>query len=156
MASRLSRAGIIRAMEKIEYERLEGLTDQAVNDLNKLVAQLSRHPRAMEREHYQRLLDEAALFVARDGERIVGCVEVVVDVVPSKVKGWLEELMVDDDYRGQGIARELVRMAVDYAREAGCVHLNLTSGDDRGVAHAVYEALGFYRRESAVYRLDLN
>lgn len=142
-------------MEDIAYERLTQLTDQAVDDLNKLVAQLSRHPKVMGRDHFQRLLDEAALFVARDGERIVGCVEVVVDVVPSKVKGWLEELMVDDDYRGRGIARELVKMAVDYARQEDCAHLNLTSGDDRGVAHAVYEALGFYRRESAVYRLNL-
>lgn len=143
-------------MEKaITYERLTKLSDRAVNDLNKLVAQLSRHPKVMERGHFQRLLDEAALFVARDGERIVGCVEVVVEVVPSKVKGWLEELMVDDEYRGRGIARELVQMAVDYAGQTGCVHLNLTSGEDRGVAHSVYEALGFYRRESAVYRLDL-
>jgi len=142
-------------MEKIVYERLERLSDQAVDDLNKLIAQLSRHPKVMRREHFQRLLDEQALFVARDGERIVGCVEVAVDVVPSKVKGWLEELMVDDDYRGRGIARVLVRMAVDYARQEGCVHLNLTSGGDRGTAHAVYEALGFYQRDSSVYRLDL-
>ncbi|HEY2004269.1 MAG TPA: GNAT family N-acetyltransferase [Candidatus Saccharimonadia bacterium] len=140
----------------LDYGYLTKASEQAAEDLSALVQQISRQPRAIDRQYLQRLVDSpSVLIVARDGDRIVGCAEVVIGILPSKVKGWLEDVVVDEHYRGRGIAKKLVSMAIDYAREAGCRHLNLTSGDDRGLAHGVYEAQGFKRRAAGVYRLEL-
>jgi GNAT superfamily N-acetyltransferase len=132
------------------------MTPAEVRSLNHLVAQMSRQPHVMSEEHYRRLVAfPGAVFVARDGERIVGLAQLVVNVLPSKIKGWAEDVVVDEDYRGKGIARKLLELVVAEARQAGCKHLNLTSGNDRAEAQALYAALGFKLRDSQLYRLDL-
>lgn len=140
----------------LEYGYLTEATEGAAEDLSALVRQMSRQPRPIDRQYLQRLVDSpGVLIVARDGDRIVGCAEVVIGILPSKVKGWLEDVVVDGEYRGYGIGKKLVSMSIEYAREAGCRHLNLTSGDDRGSAHGLYESQGFKRRAAGAYRLDL-
>lgn len=56
-------------------------------------------------------------------------------------------LVVRRDARGRGIGRALVAAAETFARKAGCVRMEVTSGDHRFEAHEFYEALGYYEDE---------
>ena len=55
----------------------------------------------------------------------------------------IEAVRVAHDRRGGGLGGELLRAAIERARAAGCVRVQLTSHDDRRDAHRFYEQLGF-------------
>jgi GNAT superfamily N-acetyltransferase len=144
-------------MAEINYGQLEEITPRAVEELNSLIVQMSRDPRAIDEAYLVRVLAApGTLIVARDGDRIVGCAQVSIQVLLSKVKGWVDEIVVDEGYRGHGIAGRLLQLSVDFARKAGCKHINLSSGDDRTSAHGLYEKSGFRPRNSVQYRRDLD
>jgi GNAT superfamily N-acetyltransferase len=55
----------------------------------------------------------------------------------------VESVRVDARYRAQGIGRELMLFAINRAKEAGCVSMQLTTNAERMDAHRFYENLGF-------------
>jgi len=59
---------------------------------------------------------------------------------PSAV---VEDVCVDEQLRGLGIGRAMMRFAMDFARERGCYKLALSSNTARERAHAFYRSLGF-------------
>jgi len=139
----------------LKYGNLAEATPQAVAELNSLVAQMSRKPREMDLAYLKRVLEApGTLIVVWDEGRIVGCAQVSIVVLISKLKGWIDEVVVDESYRGQGVAKRLMEMAIEYARRAGCRHVNMSSGSDRSSVHSIYEHMGFYQRDSTQFRLD--
>ena len=56
--------------------------------------------------------------------------------------GLITSLVVADDARRLGVGRAMVAAAQDWARDAGCVRLIVTSGEHRSDAHAFYPACG--------------
>jgi GNAT superfamily N-acetyltransferase len=95
-----------------------------------------------------------AAFDALSGEILVGEVEdrIVATLQltllqqlsfrGSKV-AQIEAVRVAGDRRGGGLGGELVRFAVERARQAGCARVQLTSHRERPDAHRFYERLGF-------------
>lgn len=137
-------------------EILHEATDGAVRDFNQILPQMSDHGKAMTYEYLQRLLAApGALVVARDGERIVGCAYLAIEVIPTKVKGWIEDVVVDEAYRGHGLAKQMLQRLIGEARDAGCMHVNLTSRPGRDSAQHLYGALGFSLRNTNVWRAEL-
>ena len=63
--------------------------------------------------------------------------------------------MVDEVARGQGVAEALNRVAIERARAAGAVSIDLTSRPSREAANRLYQRIGFEPRETNVYRFDL-
>jgi len=59
---------------------------------------------------------------------------------PSAV---VEDVCVDEQLRGQGIGRAMMRFAMEFARQRGCYKLALSSNAAREGAHAFYRSLGF-------------
>ncbi len=57
--------------------------------------------------------------------------------------GEVQELIVDEAYRGQGIGKALLQAALCEAKQAGCSHLELNSNFRRTDAHAFYEHNGW-------------
>ena len=55
----------------------------------------------------------------------------------------VESVRVDEKFRGRGIGRKLMLLAIERAREKGCISMSLTTHRDRGDAHRFYESLGF-------------
>jgi ribosomal protein S18 acetylase RimI-like enzyme len=60
---------------------------------------------------------------------------------------YLEELYVVPDRRGNGIGRALLEAAMDAAREAGAVRIELGTSTDDTAAIGLYESAGFTNRE---------
>ena len=52
------------------------------------------------------------------------------------------ELVTEEDCRGSGIGRELFRHVCEYAKEEGCIQIELNSSMRRTDAHHFYETNG--------------
>ena len=87
--------------------------------------------------------DDAEIFVAEAGGRIVGFCTVAMELRSIRFgrRAWVEDLAVDPDERSQGHGKALLDAAKAWAREHGASHLELDSADSRTDAHR------FYRRE---------
>jgi ribosomal protein S18 acetylase RimI-like enzyme len=72
--------------------------------------------------------------------------------IPSGVRAWIEDVVVDDVARGRGAGEALTRAAVDLARQRGARTVDLTSNQSRHAAHRLYEKTGFHVRDTSVYR----
>jgi ribosomal protein S18 acetylase RimI-like enzyme len=98
------------------------------------------------------------LLVARDPDHeglIVGTLTLVLFRIPTGVRSWIEDVVVDGAYRRQGIGAALIRAAVEQARDAGARTVDLTSRPSREAANRLYRRLGFVQRETNVYRYSL-
>ena len=96
------------------------------------------------------------LLVARmpDGQ-IVGTLTLAIFRIPTGVRAWIEDVIVDDQVRGHGIGKALCEEAIHRAHVAGARTVDLTSNPSREAANAMYQALGFEQRETNVYRFSL-
>jgi len=95
------------------------------------------------------------LLIARDDERIVGSLTLVVFPIPTGVRAWIEDVVVDSSVRGKGVGEALNREALRIARNKGAVTVDLTSRPSREAANRLYQRLGFEKRDTNVYRYDL-
>jgi ribosomal protein S18 acetylase RimI-like enzyme len=71
------------------------------------------------------------------------------------LRAWIEDVIVDESMRGQGVGEALTEAMLDEARARGCVTVDLTSRPSREAANRLYQKLGFERRDSNLYRFDL-
>ncbi len=93
------------------------------------------------------------LLLARDGDKgIVGTMALVLFRIPTGVRAWIEDVVVDEAARGQGVGEALNREALRLARDAGARNVDLTSRPSREAANRLYRRLGFVERETNVYR----
>ncbi len=89
-----------------------------------------------------------------DGD-IVGSLTLVVFRIPTGVRAWIEDVVVDESARGHGVGEALNREALRVAREHGAITVDLTSRPSREAANRLYQRLGFTERNTNVYRYDL-
>lgn len=68
--------------------------------------------------------------------------------------GFLEDVFVDEDKRGQGIGKKLIEEAVEEAKQQGCYKLIGTSRHSRESVHKFYEKIGF-ENYGIEFRMDL-
>jgi ribosomal protein S18 acetylase RimI-like enzyme len=125
-----------------------------VDALNRLLPQLTSNAVALTPEAVAAIVtsDGSTLFVARDGDDIVGVLTLVVYRVPTGVKAWIEDVVVDEAARGRGVGEALTRAALDEATANGIRTVDLTSRPAREAAHRLYQKLGFATRDTSVYR----
>ena len=97
------------------------------------------------------------LFAALDAAGcIIGCATLGVYCSPTGLKGAVEDVVVAQSHRGQGLGRKLLETIIDYARQQlGDVDLHLTSRPQRIAANALYQSLGFEKRETNFYRMKI-
>ncbi len=96
------------------------------------------------------------LAVDRDADdRIVGSLTLAWFRIPTGVRAWIEDVVVDGDARGQGVGEQLNRQALGVARVLGARTVDLTSRPSREAANRLYQRIGFEARDTAVYRFDL-
>jgi ribosomal protein S18 acetylase RimI-like enzyme len=99
-------------------------------------------------------LDEAGESGGTPGA-IVGMLTLVVFRLPTGVRAWVEDVVVDTAWRARGVGEALLRAAVGEAARRGARTLDLTSRPQREAANRLYQRVGFEVRETNVYRLVL-
>jgi len=145
----------------MQIEQIREATDEYVAALARLVPQLSTSVVPPTPEEVAEMVTSPAIvqLIARDPERggqIVGTLTLAIFRIPTGLRAWIEDVIVDNESRGMGIGEALVRAALEKAREAGARTVDLTSRPSREAANRLYGRVGFARRETNIYRHDLN
>ena len=145
----------------VRVEEVSSPDEEVVEALIRLVPQLSSSAPAPSVQEVRAMVESPAtvLFVARtadgDGKDVVGSLTLAVFRIPTGLRAWIEDVVVDAAARGQGVGSALVRAAIERARNMGCRSVDLTSRPSRDDANRLYQTLGFVRRQTNVYRYDL-
>lgn len=139
----------------VVIEVVREATDEVVAAFGRLLPQLSRSAEPLDAETLQTLVTWPGnrQLIARVDGAIVGALTLVVFPIPTGLRAWIEDVVVDEAARGQGVGGALTREAVRLARSAGARTVDLTSRPSREAANRLYEQLGFQPRDSKVYRL---
>jgi ribosomal protein S18 acetylase RimI-like enzyme len=87
---------------------------------------------------------------------VIGTLTLALFRIPTGVRAWIEDVVVDEAARGRGAGEALTREALRLAEEAGARTVDLTSRPEREAANRLYQRLGFERRSTSVYRLELS
>jgi ribosomal protein S18 acetylase RimI-like enzyme len=97
--------------------------------------------------------DSSTLLVARvDDGTIVGSMTLAMFRIPTGLRAWIEDVVVDGDARGMGVGRLINERALEIADKAGATTVDLTSRPTREAANRLYQRMGFVARETNVYR----
>ncbi|MFM7489278.1 MAG: GNAT family N-acetyltransferase [Actinomycetota bacterium] len=133
------------------------VTDEVVQAFGVLIPQLSRSNPAPTRAELEALVSSEAstLFVARVDGRIAGSLTLAMFPIPTGVRAWIEDVVVDEAARGHGVGEALNRAALDHARANGAITVDLTSRPSRAAANRLYKRMGFEQRDTNVYRYTL-
>ena len=75
--------------------------------------------------------------------------------IPTGVRAWKEDVVVDIEARGMGIGQALNEYAIQMAEQAGAKTIDLTSRPSREAANRLYQRLGFVARETNIYRYTI-
>ncbi len=132
------------------------LDDELVEAFASLIPQQSSS-QPPDRDALAAIVDnpESVLFVATHDGAIVGSLTLALYRIPTGVKAWIEDVVVDADARGHGVGDALNRAAIDEARRRGAKHVSLTSRPSREAANRLYQRLGFEPYPTNVYRYSL-
>jgi ribosomal protein S18 acetylase RimI-like enzyme len=139
----------------VDIEVVQVVTDEVVRAFGRLLPQLSRSAEPLDEQALRALVEWPGnrVLVARVGGEIVGTLTLVMFPIPTGLRAWIEDVVVDKAARGQGAGAALTQEAVRLARAGGARTVDLTSRPSRLAANRLYERLGFQSRDSRVYRL---
>lgn len=101
--------------------------------------------------------DRVRVLIGTSGDRVVATATLTLLVtLTDGLVGRVEDVVVSAATRGAGLGRRIMRALHEEARLAGVTHLDLTSRSSREAANALYQSLGYERRDTNVYRLRLS
>ncbi|WP_314146727.1 GNAT family N-acetyltransferase [uncultured Leifsonia sp.] len=140
-------------MSSVVVERVVAAGDEVMEAVQRLLPQLSGSAVA-DPAVVASVVESAptSLFVARLDGRIVGMASLVVYPLVTGMRGHVDDVVVDESARGHGCARALLQRLIEEAERNGVRSLELTSRPSRAAAIALYESVGFVRRETGVFR----
>jgi len=136
--------------------KISEVTEELHSALERLIPQLSVHKIPPTFAELNRLVtsESSTLLVARqprEEDPIVGILCLTIYRVPTGLRSIIEDVIVDESARRQGIGEALVRYAIDLAREAGANGVSLTSNPQREAANQLYQSMGFELRKTNLY-----
>ena len=141
----------------VEITEATDVTAELVEAFERLTPQLSSSNPPPSAEALETIAASEAtrLLVARSDRIIVGSLTLVLVRIPTGLRAIIEDVVVDEQVRGQGVGRALNEAALELARDAGAVTVDLTSRPSREAANRLYLRLGFEIRDTNVYRYRL-
>ncbi len=141
----------------VVVEKASSVTSELVSAFELLIPQLSSSnppPSASQLEDIV-TSESSVLFIARVNGAIVGSLTLATFRIPTGVRAWIEDVVVDNEARGHGVGEALNKAALDEARARGAITVELTSRPSREAANRLYQRLGFVARDTNVYRFTL-
>ena len=134
-------------------EQVTEATDELVAAFARLVPQLSPDREGPTLAELAEVVAApgTVLLVARDGDELVGTLTLLVYRVPTGVRGWIHDVVVDEAARGGGIGEALTLEAMRLARSSGVASVHLTTRAQRQAANRLYSRLGFRQHATNVY-----
>ena len=132
-------------------------TEELVHAMAVLIPQLSKsNPPPTQADLSAIISSEASvLFIARVNGKIAGALTLATFRIPTGVRAWIEDVVVDSEARGHGVGEALNMAAIAEARSRGAITVELTSRPSREAANRLYQRIGFVQRETNIYRFTL-
>lgn len=126
--------------------------------MQRFLDQLTTNPMILTEEMFHQLLaspNSHLFFLLKDGQ-IAGMLTVGIYHSPTGGKAWIEDVVVDETFRGQGLSKQLVAHAIEFVKSQQIPSLMLTSNPKRIAANKLYQAMGFSQKETNVYRMKFS
>ncbi len=139
----------------ITIHEVAEVDDELVEAFARLIPQLSSSNPPPDAATLEAIVssESSTILIARDADqRIVGSMTLAMFRIPTGLRAWIEDVVVDGDARGMGIGQTINERALEIAREAGATTVELTSRPSREAANRLYLRMGFEVRETNVYR----
>ena len=129
-----------------------------VEAFQRLTPQLSMSNPAPTKEQLESIIasDASSILLAKVDGVIVGSLTLVIFHIPTGIRAWIEDVVVDAGARGKGVGEELNKFALAEAKRQGATTVDLTSRPSREAANRLYQRLGFKARETNVYRFQIS
>ena len=138
-----------------EIIKIQSYSPEYHEAMQRFLDQLTTNPMTLTEEMFRQLLasPNSHLFFLMKDEQIAGMLTVGIYHSPTGGKAWIEDVVVDEAFRGQGLSKLLVTHAIEFTKSQGIPSLMLTSNPKRIAANKLYQAMGFGRKETNVYRM---
>lgn len=147
-------------MSNVQIVEATEVTPALIEAFNRLVPQLSKSNPPPTAAELALIVESPAsiLLIAVDPDdgAILGSMTLAWFRIPTGVRAWIEDVVVDEAARGRGVGEALNREALDRARALDARTVDLTSRPSREAANRLYQRLGFEPRETNVYRYSLD
>lgn len=136
------------------------VSDELLDAFRRLIPQLSSSNPPPQKSELAEIVASPAtiLLIARDPDRageIVGTLTLALFRIPTGLRAWIEDVVVDASARGKGVGEALNAEALRRAAAIGATTVDLTSRPSREAANRLYQRIGFVRRDTNVYRYDI-
>tara|TARA_B100000586_G_scaffold263080_1_gene232061 strand:+ start:1605 stop:2045 length:441 start_codon:yes stop_codon:yes gene_type:complete len=143
--------------KNIEIQEIAKVDDELVSAMTRLVPQLSNSNPPPDRSVLEEIVasDSSILIAAFIDEVIVGSLTLIIFSIPTGKRAWIEDVVVDENYRNIGIGEALNQEAINIARRLGAKTVDLTSRPSREAANRLYSRLGFVQRNTNIYRFEI-
>jgi len=143
-------------MTNVVVEPVVAASDDVVTACHRLIPQLSSSSSPITKSELAEIVDgdSTVLFAARIDGEIVGLLTLAVFRIPTAVRAWIEDVVVDERARGKGVGEALNHAALAEAKRRGAKTVDLTSRPSREAANRLYQRIGFNRRDTNVYRYE--
>jgi len=140
---------------------LRYVTKETLGGINNLLKQLVHDPRSytpVSLATLKRIAQDTKTIVViiLDGKKVIGTGTLIV---ATKFRGnyaYIEDMMVDESYRGQGLGTKLGEALIKAAKKRKVTTIELSARPERVAANALYQKLGFEKKDTNVYRLKLS
>jgi ribosomal protein S18 acetylase RimI-like enzyme len=128
--------------------------DQDLDQLNKLIPMLSKSASLLSLDEYLAIIRCPCthLYVAEEKLEIIGMLSLVIFPIPTGVRAWVEDVVVNEKARGKGLGKQLTLYALEQSKKYKVVSVDLTSRPSREIANKLYQDVGFEKRKTNVYR----
>lgn len=144
-------------MSDIDIREVTTFDSSLVEPIRSLLRQLTSREIAFSEESLRQIISDKAsrLFLLYSDNTVAGMLTLGIYSAPTGRKAWVEDVVVDSQYRGRGLGQQLVQYAISCVRTLSPVTLMLTSNPQRTEANALYRREGFEQRCTNVYKMDL-
>ncbi len=141
----------------LEIRPADRVDDELVDAFARLIPQLSSSSAPPDSAALTAIVEapDSVLFVARVADVIVGSLTLAFYRIPTGLKAWIEDVVVDASARGHGVGEALNRAAIAEAAHRGAKNVSLTSRPSREAANRLYVRLGFEPYETNLYRYSI-
>ena len=139
----------------VRIEEADAVSGELIEAIARLVGQLSASAQPPSAAALDQIIASPAarLLLARELDgRVVGMLTIVLFPIPTGIRAWIEDVVVDQEARGRGVGALLTQAALDLAVAHGARTVDLTSRPGREAANRLYARLGFEQRQTNVYR----
>ena len=143
--------------KNIEIHEISKVDDELVAAMARLIPQLSNSNPPPDRSTLEEIVasDSSKLIAAFIDGAIVGSLTLIIFSIPTGKRAWIEDVVVDENYRNTGIGEALNQEAINIARQLGAKTVDLTSRPSREAANRLYSRLGFVQRNTNIYRFEI-